>query len=500
MDVQSAHNREQSRTEFQHRPIDTSTRQIRLLTLLKDLTHDGLLQCMIHVADLSNRPRYQAISYVWGNEVPVRQIVLNGAVFAIRENLWQFLNMFRTKSDNNSFLWIDQISIDQLDILERSQQVQIMGTIFGQAARVVCWLGWPNPRHATVKAAIDKHKHDDDSGYRRRWQKCTMQLNCMGPQCPLCERHRLDRAEVQLSDILGSTYWTRLWITQEFVLAKDLALFLGYERLTKSDVLDYCTLLREGCKVDVVWRIEALLESRILKTTRGRYGLALHEGLSYIRLSGLQCADPRDLVYGLLGLIQTSDRITVNYDLHSSEVLSEILDKMIIAERKFSWRDEKVVNNMASLVHRLGMPSRWQTWLRSGDKSLSSVVSNLMDFYRCSDSLNEHGFLRARWPLEELASMISAACPSLYTPQQTRELAEYFNNMNFPLSLQQRLEPYLHSGGLLTKYSFPGPPDADFGNAELKRVMEYERLIVAILGPRTKEDMISMRIGLARTW
>lgn len=511
MNEQSAYTEGRSRTDFQHEPIATSKGQIRLLRLLKDLSHDGLLQCTLQTADLHSRPQYQGISYVWGPELPLRQIVLNGALYSIRRNLWQFLNEFRTDSANDGYLWIDQVAINQANTLERNQQVQIMGTIFSQADRVVCWLGRPDRRYATVKAALEQHQDDYDPGYRRRWQMCSM--HSLQSKCPVCERQRLGRRP-QLGgsqrlgrrqrldgtggtqfDIIGSPYWTRLWITQEFVLARDLILAFGHERLTEADIMEYCALLRSARFEDVAWRIRALLELRIPRARQGEYGLAWYELLSYIQLQGLQCTDSRDLVYGLLGLLQPSERVAVDYDMHSSELLGKILDRMVLTERKSPWREEKVVKNIASLVDRLDMPLRWQTWLRTGLKASSHIVSRLTVFYRFSDDLNELGLRRTRWPLEELASMTSAACTFLYTLQQARELVDYFNNMNFPLSLQQRLEPYLHSDGLLTEYSPPELPGADLGKLELRRMMEYEKLIVAILGHRPKENLLSTRLA-----
>ncbi|KAI3579715.1 heterokaryon incompatibility, partial [Fusarium oxysporum f. sp. albedinis] len=42
---------------------------------------------------------------------------------------------------DNSFLWIDQICINQSDIDERNHQVPIMGNIYRKAYRVFVWLG-----------------------------------------------------------------------------------------------------------------------------------------------------------------------------------------------------------------------------------------------------------------------------------------------------------------------------------------------------------------------
>jgi hypothetical protein len=38
-------------------------------------------------------------------------------------------------------MWIDAVSINQKDDREKEQQIQLMATIYGQANRVVVWLG-----------------------------------------------------------------------------------------------------------------------------------------------------------------------------------------------------------------------------------------------------------------------------------------------------------------------------------------------------------------------
>lgn len=172
MDSPVIYNEGRLHARFQHESIDTSKGQIRLITLLKDLSPEGLVQCSVRVAQLSEELEYQAISYVWGPETPVRQITLNGSLYSIRENLWQFLNMFRLSCENDAPLWVDQISINQSDVIERSQQVQSMGTIFSCATQVVPWLGWPDPTHASIKVALASHEHDHDLDYAVRWEQC----------------------------------------------------------------------------------------------------------------------------------------------------------------------------------------------------------------------------------------------------------------------------------------------------------------------------------------
>jgi len=58
----------------------------------------------------------------------------------ITENLYLALHRFRQKDAPTRF-WIDQICVNQENLQERNQQVQLMGSIYRQAERVMIWLG-----------------------------------------------------------------------------------------------------------------------------------------------------------------------------------------------------------------------------------------------------------------------------------------------------------------------------------------------------------------------
>ncbi|PMD23515.1 heterokaryon incompatibility, partial [Hyaloscypha hepaticicola] len=86
------------------------------------------------------KPVYEALSYTWGDESNMRNIRLNGCLFAVSNNLYEALSHLRTSAAERT-LWIDAISINQRDIDEKSSQIQIMPFIYERAQTVVVWLG-----------------------------------------------------------------------------------------------------------------------------------------------------------------------------------------------------------------------------------------------------------------------------------------------------------------------------------------------------------------------
>ncbi|KAF2621405.1 HET-domain-containing protein, partial [Macroventuria anomochaeta] len=94
---------------------------------------------------------YKAVSYVWGNAVKTKEILLNGKAFTVRMNLHSFLQQLIKDRSIWSCLggyWIDAICIDQTNVAERNYQVALMGKIYSRAFSVIVWLGRGNKRLA----------------------------------------------------------------------------------------------------------------------------------------------------------------------------------------------------------------------------------------------------------------------------------------------------------------------------------------------------------------
>ncbi|KAK4222544.1 heterokaryon incompatibility, partial [Podospora fimiseda] len=92
---------------------------------------------------LDDKPRFSALSYVWGDQTKRKKTSINGQVFKVGKNLYDGLINIQRRISHDRLLpiWIDAICINQDDDTEKSEQVQIMGTIFSQCEFVVSWLG-----------------------------------------------------------------------------------------------------------------------------------------------------------------------------------------------------------------------------------------------------------------------------------------------------------------------------------------------------------------------
>src|ERR1700761_9437031 len=112
----------------------------RVLDLQPSVRLDGQLKGTLRVASIDETEKYEALSYTWGQSSENRTIQLNGCTLRITDNLYNALRRLRRLTSTRT-LWVDALCINQDDLHERSQQVAIMGEIYGKAARVLVWLG-----------------------------------------------------------------------------------------------------------------------------------------------------------------------------------------------------------------------------------------------------------------------------------------------------------------------------------------------------------------------
>ncbi|KAK6829738.1 hypothetical protein PG987_010322 [Apiospora arundinis] len=132
--------------EYIYEPI-TSDSTTRMLVLHNGDYEDELTGDleMTRLNDESATP-WEALSYAWGTPQTYSRIKIGDNFIKISANLGDALRRLRNEGgvgtlDPGRRLWVDQICINQEDIPERSQQVQLMFSIYDKAKEVKVWLG-----------------------------------------------------------------------------------------------------------------------------------------------------------------------------------------------------------------------------------------------------------------------------------------------------------------------------------------------------------------------
>jgi hypothetical protein len=129
--------------QFCYFPLSPGLDSIRLLRLMPHQDATAHIQCELFEYSFQTScgtHLYEALSYVWGDPDETRPISIHGNRFNVTVNLYAALSRLRNHSIER-ILWIDAICINQENQLEKEYQIQSMPRIYGQAERVVVWLG-----------------------------------------------------------------------------------------------------------------------------------------------------------------------------------------------------------------------------------------------------------------------------------------------------------------------------------------------------------------------
>jgi hypothetical protein len=121
----------QEREQLLYEPLLTSSRQLRLLFLEPCTDHKQSIRCNLVTTSLNSDPKYEALSYTWGEPVDESDIIVNSITLPVRRNLWDAL--YHLRGAEVRTLWIDAICINQKNIPERNDQVQMMRQIYERA-------------------------------------------------------------------------------------------------------------------------------------------------------------------------------------------------------------------------------------------------------------------------------------------------------------------------------------------------------------------------------
>lgn len=122
---------------------------VRLVTLAPSPVRDSPLVCIVSYTQLPSSTEYTALSYFWGDPAPTHSLVIlpspsssqhEGQTLAITSNLDAALRHIRDRKLARS-LWIDAVSINQEDYVEKSQQIPLMWRVYSDADEVLAWVG-----------------------------------------------------------------------------------------------------------------------------------------------------------------------------------------------------------------------------------------------------------------------------------------------------------------------------------------------------------------------
>ncbi|RFU30889.1 hypothetical protein B7463_g5465, partial [Scytalidium lignicola] len=239
-----------------YKPLDKSKSEIRLLEILN--VSEKATICQLHIVSLPSAPVFTALSYVWGDPRVTENIFLGGNLIAVTINLaaalksvkkhWQ--KVFPERDPSLFRLWVDAICVNQENNDEKSSQVQQMSSIYSSAELVIAWLGVESEK---LSLAFDTCEI-----LTREFEKAvpfpdqppnSADIQWLSAYPSLCEVDDPDlevtfdfqknRRWAAFDHLLCLSYWERIWIAQECILAERLLLacplrFMDYNTASKA--------------------------------------------------------------------------------------------------------------------------------------------------------------------------------------------------------------------------------------------------------------------------
>jgi len=369
-----------------YQPLDRNRQEIRLFKIIPSADRTAPVELELFTRDLSDAiaDGFTPLSYVWGDGSQTDTIIINGAVRIIRQNLATFLRYAReiilsalpklTSSCGKLYngklqFWADAICIDQDNVLERNHQVSLMRSIYGSAQVVICWLGQCEHSHLAIQlfqviynewmaegplalgplgAAGSAALPSDLNPNNENWMEKHPQFWTKD-----CEENTGNTYWNAVAALLKSTFWQRAWIVQEVALPKHAMMLYG-STLFHFNLIATCIIWMEhffnqpylGMKTyGHVVLPEFHPETFDIRPIVRIFGFNLSKtkgNLSLInKFSDLRASDPKDKIYGLLGLINTT--ITPDYQKSPEEVYLEVCQVWVneVRDLKFLHRAAK---------------------------------------------------------------------------------------------------------------------------------------------------------------
>ena len=301
---------------------------IRLMNLLPAETLSKPVQCNLRAFNLDGCPKYEALSYCWGDVKDKTPIICNGARLDVPQSLPPALRHLR-RQDEARFFWIDAICINEDDITERSQQVGIMSHIYRCAQRTVVWLG-EQAEDSEVAINLCKQRVisrfpvvDDDAST----------ASSSGPE-------QLTRPQTDaVARLLKRPWFNRLWVVQEAALATEVIMVCGDQEIDFDMLyIGLCALLNASRRMSTGRPnyMRGIFFLSMLREWRGKKSRLFDLLMLLVRTRTRCSTDLLDKVFALYGLTSTdlkALKLEPDYRLNAAELYTQVAFALLNSTR-----------------------------------------------------------------------------------------------------------------------------------------------------------------------
>lgn len=350
--------------------LQLGERKIRVLYVQPASNLDDPIRCILRLVNLDSiESKFDALSYVWGDPQVTRTIWVNQQPCEVTSNLFKALKYLRRKRYHakwpaelksqpssavlGQWIWIDAICINQNNIAERNAQVPLMRDIYSKASTVHVWLGIFDSSMVLGLITLSRMRdlllqaRGDEKG---EWDLVyPLQLDAVVANWLNDPVESVGRS---ILSILNHAWWRRVWVLQEAVLARRVFLHWHDRESNFWDIMDASQALktalnrasdrkvghrRSAFMLDLIITLEGTV-SKFHEVVLFRRNPKSDETMRICRLlhtaSISEASDPRDRVYGILGLLPTKLDVQSRYDLDPEQALADAFFQLICKTRK----------------------------------------------------------------------------------------------------------------------------------------------------------------------
>ncbi|KAF5000430.1 hypothetical protein FGRMN_1761 [Fusarium graminum] len=377
-------------SKFTYDDLDNTGREIRLLKILPD-SGSGFVECELlpSVKLASMWKQYRALSYCAGDAHNTIIILVNGTRCNVFANLHHALMEL--------LLWVDQICINQANLAERSHQVGFMRDIYRYAEQTFICLSTAGTEGQGLKWLVEL--------WRTMFEEYIHWTQTIGELLREFLRLKSTRKPFMkglagFCDVLGSPWWERAWVFQEFSTSTLPTFLLGHDAISLAELTgllpELCTLILEILfGPDNIYKPQFLQELRrthhhpsqvreaitvvlrmLLAATEWRKTSDLKLLLMHTQKS--RASDCRDKIYSMISLAYPGYGIVPNYSTENSpdRLLVETTRRIITFENNlevlsYLRRDSSRSENEVTL------PSWVVDWFRNDNTPVVCSVNGI---------------------------------------------------------------------------------------------------------------------------
>lgn len=386
-----------------YRRLAAHRKEIRILCLDDDGTQDSrhfrnriapavstprILKFRLETISLVDRivPFYEAISYCWGvKEDYPAQIILNGHTVSVP---WAAEATLRAVCLRNGhpLVWLDAVCIDPNNTLERNHQVAMMGEVYSKAARVLVWLGAETDTGTGIASVRQLSELFYEKSPDGKLVSTSPELKQVAPYI----------AWKSIYALFANRWFTRAWVIQEVALSKHALCYQGLSVIDWAEVATVATWLSQQRRHlpkspgRASWT--GIENTALMWTIRRHKSQKL---ASLLRLVySFNCAEPRDMVYSILGLrhrsaqsVESDSRIVTIYEEPLLEVYAKATKAAVSETRSLGIL--KHAHSLRSLDHRHSDMSEFPSWAlrldRRGHYHINPISSRTFRFNASDD-------------------------------------------------------------------------------------------------------------------